>query len=72
MFCQIDMRWTENEARLRAFHDPDAKSKRKECLILLEKTPASGGGIGELNPAVSKYGQIWRGFQCRQKIIGAN
>ena len=44
MFCQIDMRWTENEARLRAFHDPDAKSKRKECLILLEKTPASGGG----------------------------
>ncbi len=45
--------WTENEARLRAFHDPDAKSKRKECLILLEKTPASG----ELNPAVQWQNQ---------------
>ena len=54
MFCQSDMCWTENEARLRAFHDPDAKSKRKECLILLEKTPASG----ELNPAVQ-----WQNIQ---------
>ena len=59
----------KNEARLRAFHDPDAKSKRKECLILLEKTPASGEGIGELNPVVSKYVQIWRGFLCPKRLL---